>query len=145
VTRRRPSESLQREIVQTHSVSNLSFRPTPANLPFRQKLVSVDNFVPETHFRTLCDVAKHQVRSERVHIPVHKRGATISYHDLHYGAPEIIAFYLSPVLHAWCSEVIGDRVHPTPLNDLSSCSLLIYDYSLSQFDRRGHRTHRVPG
>src|SRR5262249_34171365 len=39
----------------------------------------------------------------------------------------MIAFYLSPAFHAWCSEVIGDRVQPTPLHDLSSCSLLIYD------------------
>jgi hypothetical protein len=89
--------------------------------------VSVDEFLPETAFNILREVAERQVQTDRVHIPIHKRGATISYHDLHYCAPEVIAFYLSPALHAFCSDVIGERVQPTPLSDLSSCSLLVYD------------------
>jgi hypothetical protein len=39
----------------------------------------------------------------------------------------MVAFYLSPELKDWCSRVIGVGIQPTPMNDLSSCSLLIYD------------------
>ena len=121
-----PSRILQRVIVYRYSKC-ISFRAAPANLNFERKIVSVHDFLPESMFKTLRDVAERQALSERVHIPVHKRGATISYHALHYCAPELVAFYLSPAFHAWCSGIVGERVQPTPLHDLSSCSLLIYD------------------
>jgi hypothetical protein len=121
-----PSRLLQCVIFRRYS-RYIYFEPIPANLNFDRKIVSVQNFLPESIFAFLRSVAERQAESERVHIPVHKRGATISYHALHYCAPELIAFYLSPAFHAWCSEIIGERVHPTPLHDLSSCSLLIYD------------------
>jgi hypothetical protein len=126
VTRWYPSESLRHAIVQTYA-TGICFKPPAAPVRFDQKIVSVQDFLPEKTFRSLRIVAARQLQSERVHIPIHKRGATISYHDLHYCAPELVAFYLSPQLRAWCSAVIGERVQPTPLSDLSSCSLLIYD------------------
>jgi len=121
-----PTRLLQRLIVRSHSkCSNLLLPSTkPA---FDKRIVSVRNFLPEPAFKILLAAAGRQVQSERIHIPVHKRGATISFHALHYCAPEMVAFYLSPAFHAWCSEIVGDRVRPTPLHDLSSCSLLIYD------------------
>ena len=126
VKRRYPSEHFQREIALAH-FKYIKFNRTAQNLRFDQKILSVPDFLPQNAFTILRDAAKQQVQSDRVHIPVHKRGATISYHDLHYCAPELVAFYLSPELHAWCSDVIGEQVRPTPINDLSSCSLLIYD------------------
>jgi len=65
--------------------------------------------------------------TSRIHIPIHKRGATVSYHELRRCAPELVAFYQSQELRDWCSCVVRSRVFPTPLSDLSSCSLLIYD------------------
>ena len=97
-----------------------------AGLIFERRIVAVSNFLPNSTFYVLRSCADRQVESERVHIPVHKRGATISYHDLQSCAPELTAFYHSPEFHRWCSFVIGERIQPTPPNDLSSCSLLIY-------------------
>jgi hypothetical protein len=94
---------------------------------FDRKLVSVRNFLDETSFQRLRDIAEHQLRAKRVNIPIHKRGEAISYPELQRCAPELVAFYLSTELHLWFSEIIGARVRPTPPNDLSSCSLLIYD------------------
>ena len=121
-----PSQLLQRVIVHSYS-KDVSFEPDPANFNFDRKIIWVHDFLPESVFAILRNGAERQAQSERVHIPVHKRGATISYHALHYSAPELIAFYLSPAFHAWCSGTVGESVQPTPLHDLSSCSLLIYD------------------
>lgn len=123
---KRPSEHLQNEIVQKYS-KDIRINPAAGAVAFDRKIVSVADFLTEETFGRLRRAVDRQDQSERVHIPIHKRGATISYHDLHYSAPEIIAFYFSPDLHDWCSDVIGERVQPTPLQDLSSCSLLIYD------------------
>lgn len=121
-----PSAGLQNDIVRKYS-KDIRIAPAACDIAFDQKIISIQDFLPETTFHLLREAVDRQDQSERVHIPVHKRGATISYHDLHYCAPELIAFYLSPQLHEWCSAVIGEQVQPTPLNDLSSCSLLIYD------------------
>jgi len=94
---------------------------------FGEKIVAVPGFLAEETFRGLLNTFQRQRQSQRVHIPVHKRGAALSYHDLQHSAPEIISFYRSPHLHDWCSLVVGDPVVPTPPNDLSSCSILIYD------------------
>src|SRR5262245_15197849 len=98
---RRPTERLSRQIIADHS-SDLLFRAVePAS--FSRKIVSISDFLPDATFTVLRNAAERQAQSERVHIPVHKRGATISYHDLHYGAPEIVAFYNSRELREWCS------------------------------------------
>jgi hypothetical protein len=94
---------------------------------FERRIVCVPDFLSAAAFETLRDTAIRQARSKRVHIPVHKRGETISYRELKYSAPEIVKFYLAPELSGWFSGIVGARVQPTPSNDLSSCSLLIYD------------------
>ena len=121
-----PTRLLQRVIVRSHPKCSSLFL-APAKLSFDEKVISIPNFLPEPVFNILFAAAVRPVPPERIHIPAHKRGATISYHALHYYAPEMIAFYLSPAFHAWCSEIVAGRVEPTPLHDLSSCSLLIYD------------------
>ena len=100
---------------------------------FDRKIICVPHFLEREVFLGLREAAERQLEGTRVNIPVHKRGRTISYHELHEGAPKITTFYQSPVLHDWCSAVIGSRVQPTPLNDLSSCSLLIYDQPRDHF------------
>jgi hypothetical protein len=94
---------------------------------FDQKIVWSTDFLPQDEFLLLRSVAERQIQAKRVNIPVHKRGRTISYHELHEQAPEITRFYRSSRLRQWCSEVTGACVQPTPWKDLSSCSLLIYD------------------
>ena len=101
---------------------------------FDRKIVYFHDFLSGPEFGRLRDAAERQVRAKRVNIPIHKRGEAVSYPELQNSAPELIAFYLSPKLHAWCSEVIGERVQPTPPHDLSSCSLLIYDRPNDHFD-----------
>src|SRR5262249_10858401 len=93
---------------------------------FDNHLVSVADFLPRATFASLQKAATGG-RPLRIHIPTHKRGEAISYHDLHICAPEFIAFYQSYELQDWCSWVLRTGVVPTPLNDLSSCSLLIYN------------------
>jgi hypothetical protein len=121
-----PTRLLQHVIIQKYSKYIPPFLSV-GHINFDGKIVSIHDFLPDVLFQRLRKLAQRHVQSERVHIPMHKRGASISYHALHYCAPEMIALYLSPVFHAWCSGVIGDRLQPTPLHDLSSCSLLIYD------------------
>src|SRR5882672_2813439 len=57
---------------------------------FGEKIVAVPGFLAETTFQRLLDAFQRQRQSQRVHIPVHKRGAALSYHDLQHSAPEII-------------------------------------------------------
>jgi hypothetical protein len=63
----------------------------------------------------------------RVHIPAHKRGVTIPYSSIRENHPEIARFYQSDALSKRVSEVVSERVVPTPLHDQSSCSILIYE------------------
>jgi hypothetical protein len=98
-----------------------------AKAAFDRKIVWFTDFLPQNDFLLLRSAAERQIQAKRVNIPVHKRGRTISYHELHEQAPEITRFYRSSRLRNWCSEVSGARVQPTPWKDLSSCSLLIYD------------------
>jgi 2OG-Fe(II) oxygenase superfamily len=42
-------------------------------------------------------------------------------------APSVVAFYQSPQLHHFISDITGVQVEPTPLHDQSSCSILFYE------------------
>jgi hypothetical protein len=94
---------------------------------FEERIVAVDNFLAEADFAFLRDMALTLAGAKRVHIPLHKRGATISYHNLLYSAAAIPALYHSMDLRNWCSRVVGEKLYLTGSDDLSSCSLLIYD------------------
>lgn len=102
----------------------INVRERPA---FDRKIVAIREFLSAGDFERLRDAALRQAQTKRVHIPVHKRGETISYRELRLSAPEIVDFYQSPELSGWCAAIVGARVQPTPLSDLSSCSLLVYD------------------
>ncbi|PYS55333.1 MAG: hypothetical protein DMG13_04420 [Acidobacteria bacterium] len=119
---------LQKQIIETHA-HTFQFNPLSVTCvpSFDRRIASVRDFLPEHTFAILLNAINRQTQHQSVHIPIHKRGAAISYHDLHYRAPEIVAFYHSPELHQWCSFFVGERFVPTPIDDLSSCSVLIYD------------------
>src|SRR5215471_6857437 len=103
---------------------------------FKSRIVAVDDFLPQADFAYLRDIALQLANAKRVHIPLHKRGATISYHNLLYTAAAIPALYHSMELRKWCSKIVGEKLYLTGSDDLSSCSLLIYDQA------RDHiRTH----
>jgi hypothetical protein len=106
----------------------LEFTPYDGALPgFHEKIVVLHNFLPDPTFQLLRECALRRRDAERSHLPVHKKGATISYEELLETAPEIIAFYQSEYSLDLCSAVIGERVQPTPINDQVSCALLVYD------------------
>lgn len=100
----------------------------PATWPFfSRRLVSIANLLPPPILTHLHGVVAGARRDERSYIPGHKQGGTISYEHLHTLAPELVAFYQSQVLRGLVTSIVGVPVMPTPLNDQSSCSLLIYD------------------
>ncbi|MCP5195637.1 MAG: hypothetical protein H6974_02420 [Gammaproteobacteria bacterium] len=124
----RQLQAYQNELVaQYNAVLKLPEYP-PESLPdFQQRIAVVSDVLPVPAFETLREAALRHTRTERSYFPVHKQGGTIAYEDLHQTAPEIVAFYRSDYLRQLCSAVVGEFVHPTPLNDQSSCSLLFYE------------------
>jgi hypothetical protein len=124
----RVAERLHGELLKKYSAAVQLKDNGAIDLPsFRDKLAAVTDFLPDETFLTLRSRAEQLSEALRVNIPLHKRGSTISYLDLHYRAPDIVAFYLSPGLRRWCSHIVGEPVSPTPVYDQSSCSLLVYD------------------
>lgn len=89
--------------------------------------VTIPNFLPEPLFAELHDIVLKEAKTERSYLPGHKKGGTISYEELHQLTPKIIALYHSPELRQLISQIVGEPVKPTPINDQSSCSLLYYD------------------
>lgn len=145
MVRRYPILKIQNQIIEACGQS-LRLGPLCSSIlppQFDDKIVFVHDFLPEHTFVVLERAAARPVDPERMHIPIHKRGAAISYHDLHDCAPELIAFYQSGELREWCSSVVGCSVMPTPLSDLHSCSLLIYDkphdHIRCRYDRNFYR------
>lgn len=94
---------------------------------FKRCIAVVPDALPTAAFALLQEAALRHSRTERSYVPVHKKGGTIAYEDLHQTAPEIVAFYQSDDLRRLGSAIIGESVIPTPIHDQSSCSLLFYD------------------
>jgi hypothetical protein len=91
-------------------------------------LVAIPEFIPENRLQVFQEEAEECLdTAQRVHIPQHKRGETISYQTLRNSAPQIVAFYQSGETSRALSERLRVRVMPTPMRDQSSCSILIYN------------------
>jgi hypothetical protein len=90
-------------------------------------LTVFQEFLPQTRFELLHGRVSQLDDGERVHLPIHKRGATIAYETLQRIAPEVVEFYKSEGLLQTISSFAGEAVLPTPPHDQSSCSILIYD------------------
>jgi hypothetical protein len=94
---------------------------------FSRRLVRVPDFLPAGVFARLrADILQLQA-AERSFVPTHKKGGTIAYETLIADAPSVVAYYHSPELMGFFFSVIGSRVWPTPVDDQSSLSVLIYD------------------
>jgi hypothetical protein len=94
---------------------------------FSRRLVRVPDFLPAGVFARLRgDILRLQM-AERSFVPAHKKGGTIAYETLIAEAPSVVAYYHAPELMRFFSSVIQAEVSPTPVDDQSSLSVLIYD------------------
>ena len=85
------------------------------------------DFLPQQGFAILRAAIIRLLTYERSLVPAHKKGGTVAYETLITAAPAVVALYHSASLTEFVSRVVGARVHPTPLNDQSSLSVLFYD------------------
>jgi hypothetical protein len=90
------------------------------------RIAVIDNFTDAPTFDILKRSALRNRYAERVTIPGHKRGATISYGNIRNAYPEIARFYRSTALARRISRIVGDNIQRTPEHDQSSCSILVY-------------------
>jgi hypothetical protein len=102
--------------------------PAARNLPgFEAGLAAVPNFLPAVSFAALAREAEQLVSPERSFVPAHKQGGTVAYETLIEAAPVIVACYHSALLWDIVSRLVGTPIRPTPINDQSSLSVLVYN------------------
>lgn len=102
-------------------------RSAPADEFAREHITRIENFVTPACLETLRQEAlAHVSEMKRTFIPMHKKGATLSYEKIHTLAPHCLAFYHSPEVQKWVASITGETVQPTPDQDQSSLSVLCY-------------------
>jgi hypothetical protein len=94
---------------------------------FEDRLAVVADLLPPEHLARIAAQIERLSSAERSYVPAHKKGGTIAYETLCTEAPAVVALYHSPPFHALLSRILGVAVKPTPLDDQSSCSVLIYE------------------
>ncbi len=93
----------------------------------RQHIVRIESFVTPACLNILRDEALAQIpQMKRTFIPLHKKGATLSYEQIHTLAPHGLAFYHNAQVQQWVSQITGETIFPTPDQDQSSLSILCY-------------------
>jgi hypothetical protein len=91
-------------------------------------IVRADEFLDDASLARLrVEALANHYRVVRTYIPVHKKGATVSYEDIHLHCPSCLAVYHSEETLRWVSELVGQRVWPAGDHDQSACSILFYD------------------
>ena len=110
---------------QTVPLEWVNFTPAPQD--FAERLCVLPNVLPRPAFDALAAEIERCVDTERNYVPTHKKGGTIAYDTLRAKAPRVTAFYHSPALHRFISDIVKVEVGPTPLHDKSSLSVLHYD------------------
>jgi hypothetical protein len=110
---------------QTIPLEGLNFAPAPRG--FADRLCVLPNVLPKPDFDALAAEIERFVGTERNYVPTHKKGGTIAYETLRAEAPCVAAFYQSPALRRFISDIVGIEVGPTPLHDQSSLSVLYYE------------------
>ena len=110
---------------QTGSLEWTNFAPAPHD--FAERLCVLPNILPQAAFDALAAEIEPFVDTERNYVPTHKKGGTIAFDTLRAKAPRVTAFYQSPALHRFISDIVAVEVGPTPLHDQSSLSVLHYD------------------
>lgn len=108
------------------------------------RMVAVSEFVTPEYLQQLRSAAAARLDLvERSYLPGHKKGGTISYESISRHLPGCLAFYHSPEVQQFVSDIVGERVHPTPDQDQSSLSLLCYteagDHINWHFDHNFYR------
>ena len=94
---------------------------------FSERLAVLPAFADAQTFETLRASVLSHLSGDRVHIPAHKRGATVAYRRVRILLPQVARFYESEALVRSITDIVGEDVQTTPLYDQSSCSILIYD------------------
>lgn len=94
---------------------------------FADRIVVLPDLLPPSALARLTEEARRLSAPERSYVPTHKQGGTLAYETLIATAPAIVAFYHSPALRGLVARLVGQNVVPTPINDQSSLSLLVYD------------------
>jgi hypothetical protein len=94
---------------------------------FSKSIATVHRFLAEASFNSLRDDVEKLGTIERSYLPTHKKGGTIAYAHLIEASPAIVRLYHSETLRSFVSRTVGCAVWPTPLQDQSSLSILIYD------------------
>lgn len=99
----------------------------PASEFARQHITRIENYVTSGCLNVLRSEAESRIpQMKRTFIPTHKKGATLSYEQIHTLAPHCLAFYHHPDVQRWVSAIAGIAVQPTPDQDQSSLSILCY-------------------
>jgi hypothetical protein len=94
---------------------------------FEAGLAVVPDFLPAASFAALAREAEQLVAPERSFVPAHKQGGTVAYETLIAAAPAIVACYHSAGLREIVARLVGTTIRPTPINDQSSLSVLVYN------------------
>lgn len=94
---------------------------------FRQRLATMTNVLPSERFQEIRAQIERLGTTERSYVPTHKKGGTVAYETLCAEAPRVVALYQSSEFRALISNIVGEKVVPTPLHDQSSCSVLFYE------------------
>jgi hypothetical protein len=94
---------------------------------FDERFATVPDVLPAPAFAALKAEAERMVAPERSFLPTHKKGGTVAYETLIASSPAIVALYHSQGFHDFISRLVGVAVQPTPINDQSSLSVLVYD------------------
>lgn len=120
--------SLRVDEIAADSASTELLRPPNGVFPsFGERLAVLSGLLPAEQLERIAREIDRLSTSERSYVPAHKKGGTIAYETLCAEAPAVVALYNSPHLHALLSRIVGVQVSPTPLNDQSSCSVLLYE------------------
>jgi hypothetical protein len=109
------------------SVIGSDWRPATDLPSFADRLAVIPNILPGDAAAALRDEALGLVRPERSYVPAHKKGGTVAYETIIASAPQIVSLYHSSAMRELVSRLVGMPVHPTPLHDQSSLSVLFYD------------------
>jgi hypothetical protein len=112
---------------RTLAIPGLQLETLSGYPAFNDRIVSLANILSERHFCEIYREIELLVKVERTYLPSHKKGGAIAYGSLIESAPAIIRLYHSYALRKLVSEIAGVSLRPTPLEDQSSVSVLVYD------------------
>ncbi len=94
---------------------------------FNGRLAVIPNFLPVASFESLKKEIEAVTTSSRSHIPLHRKGGTISYDTLKQHAPKTLELYQSSEYQNLISRIIGEHVIQTPSHHPSSLAVLLYE------------------